>query len=126
MEEDRAVRRLQQLQHAVSSRRLARAGLANESERLPGIDVEGDVVDGLDVIHGSVDEDALLDREVLLQVLDDEERFARRRRYRCEVRAHGVPAWRPAPIPADGLVILPARRGCPDAVGQAGASSSPR
>src|SRR2546430_8826801 len=29
----------------------------------------------------------------------------------------GVPALRPAPIPADGLVIVPARRWSPDSVG---------
>jgi hypothetical protein len=73
LEDDRAFGRLQQLQDAVAGRRLTRAGLADEPERLAGMHIERDVVDRLDVVDRPVDEDTLLDREVLLEVLDDEQ-----------------------------------------------------
>src|SRR6266545_4102321 len=75
--------RLQELEDAVSRRRLARAGLADQAERLAGVDVERDVVDGLDVVDRPVDEHALLHREVLLQVPNAEEGLVAVTRPRC-------------------------------------------
>ena len=68
-----AARRLDQLQDAVAGRRLSRARLADEPERLALGNLEADAVDGLDLAHPPRDEDALLHREVLRQVGDDEQ-----------------------------------------------------
>src|SRR4051812_3017857 len=81
-ETDRAGRRLQQLQDAVAGGRLAGPRLTHETERLPSADLERNVVDGLDVVDRLLDQDPLLDRKVLLQVLDDEQRLGVRARLR--------------------------------------------
>src|SRR6266545_416634 len=77
--------RLQELKDAVAGRRLARARLAHEAERLTRVDLERDVVDGLDVIDRAVDQHTSLHREVLLQVLDDEQGLAAVARAPCAV-----------------------------------------
>src|SRR5204863_2951467 len=51
----RPLRRLQKLEDAVAGRRLARTRLADQPERLARVDLEGDVVDGLDVVDRPVD-----------------------------------------------------------------------
>ena len=104
VEADRAAGRLEQPQDAVAGRGLARAGLADEAERLALPDLEADPVDGADVVDGAVDEEARLDREVLLKVGDLEERRA--------VRAHPVtPAA--SREPARSLVGCADRTQCP-------------
>src|SRR4051794_17156555 len=72
----RAGRRLEQLEDAVAGGRLAGPRLTHETERFPLADLERDVVDSPDVIDRLFDQDALLDGEVLLQVLDLEQRLA--------------------------------------------------
>src|SRR5262249_40642840 len=56
-----------------TERRLAAPRLADEAERLAWKDLEGDVVDRMDAIDLALDEDSLLDREVLPDVLRSEE-----------------------------------------------------
>ena len=73
LEDDLAVRRLEQLHDAARHRRLAAAGLADDAERLALPEGEADPVDGL---HGAdllLEDDPAGDREVLLQVLDDQD-----------------------------------------------------
>ena len=80
LEADRAAGRLEQAEDAVAGRGLAGAGLADEAERLALADLEADAVHGPDEVDRPVDQQARLDREVLLEVGDLEERRA--------VRAH--------------------------------------
>ena len=70
LEAHRARGRLEELEDAVAGRRLARAGLADEPERLARSDVEADAVDRLHVADLALDQDPLPDREVLVEVLD--------------------------------------------------------
>ena len=63
----------EKLQDAVASRRLARAGLADEAERLAGLDLEADTVDRLHLADLALDQKPFLDREVLVEVLDLED-----------------------------------------------------
>src|SRR5262249_52431275 len=79
LEEDLARGRLDQAEDRAADRRLAAARLADETEGLAVADLERDVVDGLHVADGAR-EDPLLDREVLLQVGDLDERSGRLRR----------------------------------------------
>jgi hypothetical protein len=72
VEGDLARRRLEQPQQRAAERRLAAAGLAHEAERLAAPHVEIDAVDGLQVAGGAL-EQALLDREVLLEAAHAEE-----------------------------------------------------
>ena len=72
VERDLARRRLDQAQERAAKGRLAAAGLADEAERLAAANLEVDSVDRLEVA-GRTLEDALLDREVLLQASDTEE-----------------------------------------------------
>src|SRR5665647_998031 len=74
--EDVAARGIFEAEHGAPRGRLAAARLADEGEDLALFDLEADVVDGLHVLllgghHGL--EEALLDREVDLEVLDVEE-----------------------------------------------------
>src|SRR6056297_161662 len=88
LEEHLAIGRFEQFQHGPRDGGFPAAGLADETHGLAGIDVEADVVDGLDVspferresaaVPGESDvaEDTFASAEVLFQVLDLEERFA--------------------------------------------------
>ena len=74
VEHDLAVRRVEQPHDAARHRRLPAARLAHDAECLPWLDAEGDVVDRL---HGRdllLEDDPPGDREVLLEVLDLEQR----------------------------------------------------
>ncbi len=70
---DGAVGRLEQLQERAADRRLAAAALAHQAQRLAAADRERHAVDGIDVTR-HLREHALVDREVLLQALDLEQR----------------------------------------------------
>ena len=75
-EDEPARRRLEQLEDAAHEGRLAAARLADDAERLSPTEGEGDPVHGL---HGRdllLEDDSPRDREVLLQVLDDEQFLA--------------------------------------------------
>ena len=66
---------IEQAHDAARHRRLAAARLADDAERLAAVDGEGDAVHRL---HGGdllLEDDPAGDREVLLQVLDDEQLF---------------------------------------------------
>ena len=73
---DRAGGRFEQLEDRPAECRLAAAGLADQAECLALVQGEADVIDGLDVRHRSVEEDPRLDREVLDEVLDLQDRIA--------------------------------------------------
>ena len=75
---DGAGGRLEQLDDRPAERRLAAAGLADQPEGLALVQGDADVVDGLDARHSPVEEDSRLDREVLDEVLDLEDRIALR------------------------------------------------
>ncbi len=124
-EADRALGRLQQLEDAVPGRRLAGAGLADEPERLARVDLEGDVVDRLDVVDGLVPEQALLDREVLLQPLDLEQRLALDGRLllghlRCRRGRHDTPTG--APLRSDAGCAL--RTQCPGRISRSSGATT--
>ena len=72
-ERDPAARRVEQAHQAARHRRLAAPRLADDAERLPLLDREADPVDRLDARHLLLEDDPARDREVLDQVLDDEE-----------------------------------------------------
>src|SRR5262249_39932075 len=65
--------RLEQFEDGPSSRRLAATALADEPQRLAAADVKRDAVDRID-LAGNAGKYAGMDREVLLQPLDLEER----------------------------------------------------
>ena len=69
LEDDRALRRLEQPDDRAAERRFAAAGLADEADRLPRAHGEGHVVDGVNSPDLAL-EQALPDREVLLDVVD--------------------------------------------------------
>src|SRR5690606_30316560 len=71
-EQHLAAGRLDSPQHALGRGGLAAAALAHQAEDLAVVDNEADVVDGLDVADGPLDETAL-DGEVLLEVPDLEQ-----------------------------------------------------
>ena len=73
---DLAGRRLEQPHDAAPHRRLAAARLADHAERLALADGERDVVDCLHRADLLLEDDAARHREVLLQVLDDEQLLA--------------------------------------------------
>ena len=74
VEADRAAGRLVEPGDHPAGRRLAAAGLADQTERAAGRHLERDPVDGLDVADRAPDDAAGLDREVHPQVLDLEDR----------------------------------------------------
>src|SRR4051794_23263798 len=97
VEEDRARRRLDEPQQQATDRRLAAAGLADETERLAAADRERHAVDRADETDGPL-QDAALDREELPEIADLDEghrgvRGSDRRRRRGSRRRH---AERPA------------------------------
>ena len=73
---DRATRRLDKPHDRAASRRLARAGLADQTERLSSADLERDAVDRAHLLSQPRSQHALLDREELHQVLHVEEDLA--------------------------------------------------
>ena len=96
------VRGLVEAQDRPAERGLAAAGLAHEPERLAALDGEGDVVDGLDVADVAVEQEPALDREPHLQVLDVDERAARRHRMRGRLSQLRPPSTSPTPPRARG------------------------
>src|SRR5262249_44382561 len=76
LERGRAAGRLEQLDHAAGQRRLAAARLAHDPERLARLDAEADAVDRLHRGDLLLEDDPAGDREVLLDVVDDEELVA--------------------------------------------------
>jgi hypothetical protein len=74
IEEDSAFCRLVEPEDRSAHGRLSAAGLTDEANRLASIDRQRDVVDGTDVADVAVEQDAALDREVDLEVLDLDER----------------------------------------------------
>ena len=79
VEADRARGRRQQPHQHADQRRLAAPGLADDPERLAGVEVEGDVVDGVDVRGRAIDDHPGLDREQHPQVVDLEQPAVRTR-----------------------------------------------
>src|SRR5262249_6102559 len=75
LEDDYSVRRLEPPDDAAAERRLPAARLSDEPERLALGDRERDVVDGMHARH-LTPKHALPDREILLDVLDVDERTA--------------------------------------------------
>ena len=74
VEDDLAGRRLEQLGDHPPGRGLAAAGLADQAQRLAGLDVEVHAVDGLDRADLAL-QHALADREVLLQPAHRQQRL---------------------------------------------------
>src|SRR5262249_51200957 len=68
-----AAGRLDQPQHGTAGRRLAAARFAHQAQRLALADGEAHAIDGIDMAHGTA-QHALLYREVLLEILDLEDR----------------------------------------------------
>src|SRR6266849_3288832 len=77
-EDDSARGRIEEAHDAARHRRLPAAGLADDTERLSLTNGEGDAVDRLHSGDLALEDDPARDREVLLQILDGEERFAGR------------------------------------------------
>ena len=86
-EADRAAGRVEQAHERARQRRLAAARLADEAERLALAQVQRDVVDGVHVGDRAVEQQPLLDREVLLEVVGGEQDLRRRRGRRRAVAA---------------------------------------
>src|ERR687895_1913497 len=75
-EAQRAVRGVDEAHDRPRHRRLPAARLADQPDGLPFCDGEGHVVDGVHLRHLALDQDALLDREEDLEVLDLDQRRA--------------------------------------------------
>ena len=90
LEDDLAGRRLQQADDRPPERRLPAAGLADEAERLARLHREAHAVDRMD-LRDLFLEDALPDREVLLDVADLDERLSA-----LHDVAHAASGWPPA------------------------------
>src|SRR5205823_4024492 len=75
-EDDLAAGRIEQPHDAARKRRLAAAGLADDAECLPLVQRERDAVDGFHRRDLLLEDDPARDREVLLDVLDDEQLLA--------------------------------------------------
>src|SRR5262249_47920466 len=97
---DAAARGLEQLHDAARHRRLAATGLADDTEGLALAHREGDAVDCLHRRDFLLEDDPPGDREVLLEVLDDEELVALQIQLRVRSSLHlgrqGVSAIMPA------------------------------
>src|SRR5947207_3488793 len=78
-EQDLARRRVEQANEQPRGGALSAAGLADDSQRLALHDVERDVVDRLDGDDLALEHDPAIDREVLDQVADLDQRRAARR-----------------------------------------------
>src|SRR5206468_8288749 len=72
VENDLAVGRLDQAQHAASGRRLAAAGFADEAERLAAVDRERDPIDGINAAD-LTRQQAAVHGEIFLQAADAEQ-----------------------------------------------------
>ena len=72
---DFAVGRTVKLENAAPRSRFAAATLTHQTQGLTFVDVEGDVVDRLDVADVALDDDPLRDREIHLEVLNPEQGF---------------------------------------------------
>src|SRR5258708_37688175 len=73
VEDDRSAGQLLPPDDATAEGGFAAAGLADQAERLPGPDLDADVVDGVHPAHLALEHDPALDREVLLQMLDPQQ-----------------------------------------------------
>jgi hypothetical protein len=73
LERDGAVGWVQQPHDAARERRLAAAGLPNQSERLPGRQPQRDVIHRVHAADLALEDDALPDREIELEVVDGDE-----------------------------------------------------
>ena len=98
VEPDRAFGRLEQAQQHLADGRLAAAGFADEAQRLARIDREADAIDRLHH-RDRAREQAALQRKVLLQVLDFDDRAHAAARSDASTRSASWQAttW-PAPI----------------------------
>ena len=76
LEPDPALGGIEQPHHDARERGLAAPGLAHEPDGLARVDLEVDAVDRVDVADVVLDQDALRDREVLLEALDTDQRLA--------------------------------------------------
>src|SRR5438034_6764665 len=115
-EPDRARCRLDELEDAVAGRRLARTGLAHETERLPLRDLEADSVHGLDFADGALYENTLPNRKVLVQVLDGQQRAVAAR----IVLGHQASTF--SRSPARSLVGCALRTTCPGRISRSSGS----
>ena len=88
VEQDVAARRLEQPKHDPAERRFATAGLAHQSDRLPGLDRERHAVDRL---HSTMraGEHPATQREVLADVTDLDQRPTFRTRAHTRMHAAG-------------------------------------
>src|SRR4029078_10541757 len=80
VELDGARGQIVQPDHAPPQRRLAASRLAHQADRLAGLQVEADVVDRMHARGLPLEDDALLDREVLLDAADPQQGRAGGRR----------------------------------------------
>src|SRR4029453_1944421 len=96
VKEDPARRRLVEAQDGAADGRLPAPGLADEAERLAPLDFQRDVVHRLDVTDVAIEENAALDREIDLQVLERNQGPVL-----THSRSSGVPTCRPV-IADDG------------------------
>ena len=74
LELDRALGGFEQAHHDAGQRGLAAPGLPHQAERLAGVDLEVDTVDRVHVTDVALEQDALGDREVLLEARDLDQR----------------------------------------------------
>jgi hypothetical protein len=74
VKEDPARRRLVETQDCAADGRLPAARLADEAERLAPLDLKRHVINRFDVADVAIEQQAALDREVDLQVLERDER----------------------------------------------------
>ena len=98
IEQDGARRRVDEAQEQPSDRGLAAARLADEAERFAATDLEADAVHGLDEADLPL-EDPAVDREVLHEVLDLDQRRRGGRRGGAAVGWHRGLGGRHAPNP---------------------------
>jgi hypothetical protein len=74
VEDDRSIGRVDELGHGPSGGRLAAARLADQSERLAPVHRERDAVDRVHGTDLALQDDATLDRKVLTQTVDGQQR----------------------------------------------------
>ena len=80
LEQDAALGRRLEIEDHARRRGLAAARFAHQAQRLAGADLEGDVVDRLDVAQRAREQDAPGEGEMLAQPFDAQQRLAARRR----------------------------------------------
>ena len=98
LERDRARGRVHQPAQQPGGRALAAAGLADDAQRLALHDVEGDAVDRLDRADLALEDDPALDREVLDEVADLDQRGRSSCRQRLARRPPDARAAERAPM----------------------------